>query len=141
MDLRRLHQDHRAIIRIASDLIGVSREVRSRDDAEDARFLIEQLDRVLGLHLELEDIELYPALMGCDDARVVEITKDCAEDMGGLAEAWCDYQRQWPVEMICRNADRFAVVSRVLMEAVAQRVDREERELYPLAECLETRAA
>lgn len=141
MDLRRLHQEHRAIVRIASDLIGVSREVRDRDDANDARFLIEQLDRVLGLHLELEDRALYPALLGSSDARVVEIAKDCAEDMGGLADAWCDYQRQWPAEMIYRNADRFAAASRVLMEAVAQRVDREERELYPLAECLETRAA
>lgn len=141
MNLRRLQQEHRAIIRIGSDLIGVSREVRSREDADDARFLIEQLDRVLGLHLELEDSELYPALIGCGNPDAAEVAVACAEDMGGLAEVWSDYLRHWPAGMIYRDADRFAAVTRVLIEAVAQRVDREERELYPLAECLETRAA
>lgn len=141
MDLRRLQNENRAIVRIASDLIGVSREVRSREDADDARFLVEQLDRVLGLHLELEDCELYPALIGCGDWSVVEIASDCAEEMGGLADVWGDYLHQWPVEIIYRDADRFAAVTRVLMEAVARRVDREERELYPLAERLEAHAA
>lgn len=141
MDFHKLHGQHRAIVRLASDLMGVAGEVRTREDAVEARLLLERLDRVLGLHLELEDSTMMPALMASPDPKTRALAADCVEEMGGLAQVWEGYLATWAVEPILRDADRFASATRSLMEAVARRVDREERELYPVAEAVVDHAA
>jgi hemerythrin-like domain-containing protein len=141
MDFQKLHGQHRAIVRLASDLMSVVGEVRTRQDALEARLLLERLDRVLGLHLELEDRTMMPALMSSPDPKTRALAADCVEEMGGLAQVWNGHLATWAVEQIHGEPDRFASATRSLMEAVARRVDREERELYPVAEAVADRAA
>lgn len=141
VNLRKLHGQHRVIIRLASDLTGLAADLRTRDDAVEARLLLERLDRVLALHLDLEDRELYPTLAASHDVDVHGLAKDCVEEMGGLAQVWAGHLARWCVDGIHGDPSRFATATHALMEAVALRVDREERELYPLAERLEARAA
>ncbi|KAK0329584.1 hypothetical protein LTR94_036215, partial [Friedmanniomyces endolithicus] len=45
MDFRKLHGQHQAIIRLASDLVGLVGKIRTREDATEARTLLERLDR------------------------------------------------------------------------------------------------
>jgi hypothetical protein len=141
MDFDKLHGQHRAIVRLASNVIGLAGELRTRDDAVEARLLIERLDRVLGLHLELEDREIMPALMTSEDAETRAVAADCVEEMGGLGSAWRDHLALWSVEVIHREPQRFRCAMHRLMEAIVRRVEREERELYPRAEALSKLAA
>ena len=141
MDVQKLYGQHRAIGRLTSHVIGLASEVHTREDAVDVRLVLERLDRVLGLHLEVEDLELMPALMASADMRTRAVIADCIEDVGGVSEAWRDYLTVWPVDAIHREPERFRAATGSLMEALAHRCDREERELYPLVATAMDRAA
>lgn len=141
MDFRKLHGQHQAIIRLASDLIGLAGKLRTREDAMEARALLERLDRVLGAHLELEDRSVMPMLTGSDDPATRALALDCVEEMGGIAQVWAGHLAMWNVPAIQDAPARFASATHNLMEAVAHRVEREERELYPLAQRRAKRAA
>lgn len=141
MDFRKLHGQHQAIIRLASDLVGLVGKLRTREDATEARTLLERLDRVLGAHLELEDRSVMPLLSDSDDPATRALALDCVEEMGGIAQVWAGHLALWTVEAIQRAPARFASATHNLMGAVARRVEREERELYPLAQGRANRAA
>lgn len=132
MDFQKLYGQHRVIVRLTSHVIGLANELRTREDAVEVRLVLERLDRVLGLHLEVEDLELMPALMANADMRTRAVIADCIEDVGGVSEAWRDFLSVWPVDAIHREPERFRAATGSLMEALAHRCDREERELYPL---------
>ena len=141
MDFQKLYSQHRAIVRLTSRVVILASELHTREDAVEVRLVLERLDRVLGLHLEVEDLELMPSLMASGDPRTRAIVADCIEDMGGLSEAWRDHLIVWSVDAIHREPERFRAATGSLMEALAHRCDREERELYPLAEVRMDRAA
>ena len=132
MDFQKLYGQHRVIVRLTCHVIGLANELRTREDAVEVRLVLERLDRVLGLHLVVEDLELMPALMANADMRTRAVIADCIEDVGGVSEAWRDFLSVWPVDAIHREPERFRAATGSLMEALAHRCDREERELYPL---------
>jgi hypothetical protein len=133
MDFQKLYSQHRAIVRLTSRVIGLTNELHTREDAIEVRLVLERLDRVLGLHLEIEDLELMPALMASAGPGARAVIADCMEDVGGVSEAWRDHLAVWSVDSIHREPERFRAATGSLMEALAHRCDREERELYPLA--------
>lgn len=141
MDFRKLHGQHRAIIRLASSLTGLVGKLRTREDAMEARALLERLDRVLGAHLELEDRAVMPMLVGSDDPATRALARDCVEEMGGIAQVWAAYMAMWDVPAIQGAPARFVSATHNLMGAVARRVEREERQLYPLAKNRANQAA
>lgn len=141
LDFRTLYGQHQAIIRLASDLTGLADKLRTRDDAIEARALLERLDRVLSAHLELEDRAVMPALSDSEDSATRALALDCIEEMGGIAQVWAAYRSAWQTETIAAAPARFACATRNLVEALAGRVEREERQLYPLAQGLENRPA
>ncbi|WP_299177572.1 hemerythrin domain-containing protein [uncultured Brevundimonas sp.] len=141
MDFVALHGQHRVILKLASGLIGTADEVRTPDDAVAARRALERLDRILMSHLAVEDEVVMPVLLDSEDAGTRAAALCCHEEMGGIASVWADYLTKWDAERIHREQARFAAVTRGLMAALAHRVDREERELYPLAQAAGARAA
>ena len=92
--------------------------------------------------LNLRDSGVTDIVVGLKvDSKTRALAADCVEEMGGLAQVWNGHLATWAVERIHGEPDRFASATRNLMEAVARRVDREERELYPVAEAVADRAA
>ena len=141
MDFQKLYGQHRAIVRLTSRVVGLASELHTREDAIEVRLVLERLDRVLGLHLEIEDLELMPALMAAAHPAARAVIADCMEDVGGVSEAWRDHLTVWSVEAIHREPARFRAATGSLMEALARRCDREDRELYPLVATTIDRAA
>ena len=97
-----------------------------------------QLNRLLGLmrvHLAHEDVELYPALAASPDPLVARTTQRFADEMGGLAIEFECFARRWSCSAsIAGNIDEFREGVHQLLLALAVRIERENRILYPLAE-------
>lgn len=136
LDIDDLRRQHRGIMLRATHLRGLGDQVRTREDALEARAAIEGVDQRLVEHLLFEDNHLYPALMACDDPRIAAMAADCAEEMGGIIGAWIAYRSQWTAPAILADPQGFKAVTAGVIGALAMRIERENAELYPAGEAL-----
>lgn len=90
-----------------------------------------RLNRLLMLHLAKEDQHLYPRLKRSSDKTVAALATRMEAEMGNLAGAFQDYSRRWDVAAAQRDWPGFCAATRQVMEALRERVRREERDLYP----------
>jgi len=102
--------------------------------------LLMQFNRLLGLlrvHLAHEDVELYPALMASGDPKAARTAQRFADEMGGTAIELECFARRWSCSAsIAGNIDEFRDAARQLLLALAVRIERENRCLYPLVEAV-----
>ncbi|MDP9424377.1 MAG: hemerythrin domain-containing protein [Pseudomonadota bacterium] len=96
---------------------------------------LNRLNGVLRLHLAHEDVELYPALMASTDPKVARTARLFVDELGGLAlEIEC-FASHWSCSAsIASNFQEFREAAEELVLALAVRIERENRQLYPLAE-------
>ncbi len=100
-----------------------------------------RLTHVLIAHLKAEDWLLYPDLLASDRPYVAEAARHLIHEMGGLAEAYNAYTRQWTAQAIAADWEGYRRDSAVVIRMLRKRVAREDRELYPLADATERDAA
>ena len=95
-----------------------------------------QLRENLVRHLKCEDWILYPRLMATGDQELMRITRDFEIEMGDLAGDFIAYDDKWTSERVAADWTDFCRETVIVFDLLAMRVEREERELYPLAETL-----
>lgn len=134
MPTSKLLTEHDRILRQASTLAGLARARMTPDVAAEARAAILGLDRLLVDHLTAEDAWLYPLLMTSTDAAIRSFATACFEEMGGLHGAWDAYRDLWTASAILHSPTRFGLATNGIIGALAMRVERENTELYPLAD-------
>ena len=94
--------------------------------------LVELSARVT-VHLASEDQVVYPRLIKAADQNVSTIAKRFADEMGGIGDAFKVYLSHWRNAVaIAARARTFASETKQIASALGTRIDREERELYPL---------
>ncbi|ALR22780.1 hemerythrin domain-containing protein [Sphingobium baderi] len=93
-----------------------------------------QLARQLMTHLALEDRFLYPAMQRCPDRKARETASNLQAETGQLAESFSHYMSSWNEDRMIREWPAFCTETRAVLDALADRVTRENRMLYPLAE-------
>lgn len=114
-------------------------------DSLDPGILSSKSDVVLGLiaklagkltaHLSMEDKVLYPKLYQHPDQMVQEKAKSFFDEMGGLSQVFVDYCNKWDTEEVIQNdSAMFISETQGLFAALANRIDREDNELYPMAD-------
>ena len=91
-------------------------------------------------HLKAEDWVLYPPLLASNDAQVAGVARRFVDEMGGLAQAFSTYIERWDALSIESDWPRYQRESRGIVEALTNRILRENRELYPLLERVERAA-
>lgn len=103
--------------------------------------ILMQLNRLYGVmrvHLAHEDVEFYPALMASNDPNIARTAELYANEMGGLALHLECFARHWSCSAsITNNFEEFSQAANDLMLALAVRIERENRYLYPLAAGIE----
>jgi hypothetical protein len=134
MPTPKLRSEHDRILRQASALAGLASARMTRDGATEARAAILGLDHLLVEHLTAEDVWLYPLLMTSSDDTVRSVATACFEDMGGIHGAWNAYRDLWTLSAILEAPTRFRAATDGVIGALAMRVERENTELYPLAD-------
>lgn len=88
-------------------------------------------------HLAAEDAVVYPALQRSADAGVVALGQRYQDEMSGLSQAYGEFARRWHLgASIARDPEGFRGEANVVFRALHERIQKENRELYPAAEAL-----
>lgn len=129
-NLRNQHDDALAMADRLIDLID------GYGDAHDALPIAVQFAKLVGLlrvHFAQEDVLLYPALVASGDLEVARLALAYAAEMGALAHELEQFIRRWPSSaVIAGSFAEFAEAARELVLALAVRIERENRFVYPL---------
>jgi hemerythrin-like domain-containing protein len=128
-------QQHREIMQVVSDISPRLVAERLKEDASGVRSMISALAGKLLVHLAMEDRSLYPTLTGSGDKAVVSLARAFMDEMGDLKVVFNDYLKKWPTAMaIQADVNAFISDTRGIFNALGRRVEREDKELYGMAE-------
>jgi hypothetical protein len=91
-------------------------------------------------HLKLEDWALYPRLIESGDDDISATGESFRQEMGGLAPAFLTYCDRWTASTIPLDWAGYCSDTRAILDALTDRLLRENRELFPLLERLDRAA-
>jgi len=138
-DLAKLREDHAELVRLVRKLAAFID--RPEPPAQLELFeLRRELSSTLIAHLKAEDWVLYPRLLASEDAAVAATAAAFSEEMGGLAAAYVAYTDKWSATAIAADWAGYRADSRGIIDALTNRITRENRELYPLLDRLDRAA-
>lgn len=141
--IAQLQSQHEACLAIVQDIKTRSVHIADRPGAVEITMMLARLTGILRIHLALEDEILYPALRRSSNPRTAEIGERYWQEMGGLADKFLDFVDRWKrADAVLSEQARFRSESATIFKALAERIEKEHREIYPLADHLRsTRAA
>ncbi len=126
---------HNVLVFQATDLHKRATSIETIEDAREARQLLNHFAGKLVVHLAKEDKSLYPTLLAATDPKVVALTQRFIREMGDLAATFDSYTKSWvSPQKIFENKDEFAAETTAIVTALGQRIDKENNELYVLAD-------
>lgn len=138
-DIAKLRGDHAELVTLARRLGSIIEEPLPPSQLElfDLR---RQLTSTLIAHLKSEDWVLYPRLLASPDERIAATARAFNDEMGGLAAAYVSYTEQWSATAIEADWPGYCAASRAIIDALTNRIVRENRELLPLLDRLDRAA-
>ena len=135
-----LRRQHDAANAMSSHLCDLIDSYRGHRYAEAITMQLSRLVGLLRIHLAQADVQIYAALAMSEDPAVVRIAFSYANEMGGLAIDLETFARHWSCSAsISGRFDEFRDDAHALLLALAVRIEREDRILYPLADALAER--
>ena len=130
-----LRKQHHELLEIAARLTRELDEHALSRNASTARTTLSQFSGKLKVHLNMEDRSLYPRLIGSESETVRDTARSFIAEIGGIGEAFLKYLDRWPnSSSIQREPKEFIRETRDILSAVAKRIDKENRDLYPLVD-------
>jgi Hemerythrin HHE cation binding domain len=129
---RRQHQE---ILGLVKELQPQLEVASLRRDAAPVATGLQRLAAMLKAHLALEDSTLYPKLIAHPDPEVAATARRYQQEMGGLQTAFSDYIGRWATaSSIQQEPDLFLSQTQQVVAALLARIEREDGELYPMAD-------
>lgn len=131
--LAQLRQEHAELVQI----VGALQAMIDRDAPAPSVELFNvrrKLSSLLIAHLKAEDWLLYPPLLTCEHAEIRATAKQFVDEMGGLAQAYSLFNERWDALSIESDWGGYRKAAGAIIEALTNRIIRENRDLYPLLE-------
>ena len=122
---------HDEILRAAGE---ITQHLQGQADPAAVRKLLSALAGKVNFHLAMEDQALYPRLLESKDPSVKSRAGKFKDEMGGLGQVFTDYNSKWQLSAIRADLAGFTHETRKVFGALAKRIERENAELYPLAD-------
>ncbi len=138
-EIQKLRQEHAELVEIVGRL-GKAVMLPTPPEMVGLFDLRRELASTLIGHLKAEDWALYPQLMASNDPEIAATAKAFSDEMGGLSDAFAIYAQRWDAMSINGNWKGFCAESRTIIDALTDRIQRENRELYPLVDRLDRAA-
>jgi hypothetical protein len=138
-ELMKLRHDHAKLADLFSQL-GEMIDRQSPPSQLELFNLRRELVSTLLAHLKLEDWALYPRLMQSDQPEIARAGETFKDEMGGLAPAFLAYSEKWSADSISADWPGYCADTRGILEALTNRLMRENRELLPLLDRLDRAA-
>jgi len=99
-----------------------------------------RLAGVLRIHFSLGDRHLYPFMIASGQRETVGIARDLQREICTLGARFDRFMQRWSTSSaIASDVARFRCEAEVMFGALRERLHRETRELYPLADALADR--
>lgn len=134
MNIEKFKKDHNEILALVAQL----RTIVQSGIAENVDAIAQQIrtmSSVIKLHLAAEDRVLYPALAKSQNPTVSKIGEQFQLEMGGIASAYMEFAGRWAIgSKVSGNPEGFKDEANNLFKALHQRIQKENQELYPLAD-------
>lgn len=90
------------------------------------------LFKVILLHLDAEDTLLYPDMLACNDDKIRLQAKQYQTEMGWIADTFKGFVDYWTIkENMVADPDKFCRESHRILHALRERIDKENKYLYP----------
>ena len=131
--LAQLRQEHAELVRIVGDLQAMI-DLDAPPHSVELFNVRRKLSSVLIAHLKAEDWVLYPPLLTCNDSSIAATAKQFVDEMGGLAQAYSAFNERWDALSIESDWEGYRQAASGIVEALTNRISRENRDLYPLLE-------
>jgi len=126
-------ESHHGKLRVfAGQLLAMTKQPDLARNSGAAREVLNKMAGTLSVHLAAEDQSFYPRLIADKRREVSDVAKRFQQEMGGLKETFALHLKQWTGDAISANAPAFARETTQLLQTIGARMDREERDLYPL---------
>lgn len=133
-NFRRQHAD---MLALAADIQNMMAEPITDDSAKLISQALMKLTGKLKIHLAQEDQSLYPRAAESADTNMASVAKQFQREMGGLSETYLTFASRWQTpSAIGGNPAGFKSETEGVFKALAARINRENRELYPLIDQL-----
>lgn len=134
-EIERLRAEHAALVTLSGFLMQMVTALappRATELASVRGMLRDTLVR----HLKCEDWALYPRLRATGDLAMNLLATEFVDDMGHLAADFSAYDMRWTAEAVEADWAGFCTETKSILGAMARRIERENRDLYPVAERL-----
>jgi len=132
MSIALLQKQHAQIKEIVQELISISQEGLNEKAFEISR-KIGQLAGVLKIHLQAEDEFLYPNLLKHESSHISSTASAFTDEMGNLGEKFAAFKTKYmQPKNIKAEPQKFKEDLHGIAAALTNRIEREDRELYPL---------
>lgn len=133
MDLSNLKRQHSEIIDLAGYILNCIKNNSVDKNIEQVVKSINTISGKLKIHLLSEDKHLYPYLISSSDAALNMFGKKYYEEMSEVSKGYNEYKAKYNTSSkIKQNIGDFKEDTERIFSALSNRVEREERELYPL---------
>ena len=96
--------------------------------------LLERFNQLLQIHLLREDSILYPAIIGGSDAEAANVAAAFQAELGFLGSHVSEFDQKWATTEISSSWALFQEEMKKLVQELRYRIERENEDLYPLAE-------
>jgi len=135
MKMTQYREQHDILLELSSKISAQLDAKKLADDATEVRRLLSKLLGVFRVHLAMEDRALYPGLLQNSDDHIRTMAKDYMEEMGGISAAVETYKSQWPsASNVQKDPSEFVQQTEGIIRVLAQRIDKENNELYVVLE-------
>jgi hemerythrin-like domain-containing protein len=134
MNIDKFQQDHANVMAAVAELRRLVQGGISSNADTIAKTIV-SMSASIKLHLATEDKVLYPALIGSGDKVVSGLAIAFQSDMGAIATAYGEFSRRWNLgSKVAADPEGFRSEADRIFKALHRRIQRENQELYPLAE-------
>jgi len=131
----RFRTQHESISLIASEVMNRLEKESTPEKDSETLLMIGELIGKLKSHLSFEDQFLYPALQKSKNPVLQKMAADFQDQMGGLSNQVQEYWKRWNMPgAVAKEAVAFAEATKGLITVLSRRIDRENNELYELAD-------
>lgn len=131
----RFRQQHNEMLALATELQGLLNEGALSKDGTAARVCLGKLMGKLTIHLSTEDKVLYPELEAHKNPAVAALARRFATEMKSTTAAVVAYNGRWATPTaIKENASAFVKETKNVIGILADRIKRENQELYAAAD-------
>lgn len=134
---RILKQQHEAALSLVKEVTAACDGQLDDLKAFRISLLLAKLTGLLRIHFAQEDECIYPQMEASADSKTASTAQSFREEMGGLGANYMVFAEKWSTaRTIASDFACFKRESGAIFAALGRRIERENRELYPLADAM-----